>query len=66
MNSIFNPYTTSKYNSLGTGLGLNIAYNCIVNSNKGNIKVKNSTYSYLNKQFTGAEFTIYLDIISKN
>lgn len=40
MNSIFNPYTTSKYNSLGTGLGLNIAYNCIVNSNKGSIKVK--------------------------
>lgn len=57
INSIFEPYTTTKYNSLGTGLGLNIAYTSIASCN-GEIKIKNSTYNYKDETYTGALFTI--------
>ncbi len=60
LDTIFEPYTTSKYNSLGTGLGLNIAYNCIVNINKGFIKAENRSFIYDDKIFTGAKLTITL------
>ena len=62
LDTIFEPYTTSKYNSLGTGLGLNIAYNCIVNVNKGFIKAENSNFTYNNEKFFGAKFTINLQV----
>ena len=60
LDTIFEPYTTSKYNSLGIGLGLNIAYNCIVNINKGFIKAENRSFIYDDKIFTGAKLTITL------
>ena len=58
---IFEPYTTSKNKSLGTGLGLNITYNFIVESMKGEIFVKNTSFTYENKEYKGCEFTIVFD-----
>ncbi|MEA2016972.1 MAG: PAS domain-containing sensor histidine kinase [Campylobacterota bacterium] len=63
INKIFQPYFTTKHQSQGTGLGLNIAYNIIVKSLNGNIEVKNSKYIYNNKQYLGAEFSITLPIL---
>jgi len=64
IDTVFEPYTTTKHKSLGIGLGLNIAYNSIVNIMKGLISVKNISFDYNNKFFNGAEFTIIIK--SKN
>ena len=55
---VFEPYTTSKNKSLGTGLGLNITYNFIVEGMKGEIFVENTNFQYENKKYKGCEFTI--------
>lgn len=57
---IFEPYITTKHKSQGTGLGLNIAYNLVVNGLQGTISAKNCEYTYLNKKYIGAEFKIIL------
>ncbi|KAB7887343.1 PAS domain S-box protein [Poseidonibacter ostreae] len=62
---VFEPYTTSKYQSLGTGLGLNITYNFIVEGMKGKIVVENSNYIYKDKKYKGCEFTITFDSYSR-
>ena len=55
---VFEPYTTSKYKSLGTGLGLNITYNFIVEGMKGEIFVEDTSFEYKNKDYKGCKFTI--------
>jgi len=60
---IFEPYFTTKHKSQGTGLGLNMTYNLIVNGMDGNIEVKNLISTYNNKQYLGAEFTITLHLV---
>jgi len=57
---IFEPYFTTKHKSQGTGLGLHMTYNLIVNGMDGNIEVKNINFNYDNKDYNGAEFTITL------
>ena len=59
---IFEPYFTTKHKSLGTGLGLHMTYNLIVNGMNGKILVDNETFTYLDKLYTGAKFEIILDI----
>jgi signal transduction histidine kinase len=59
---IFEPYFTTKHQSQGTGLGLHMTYNLIVDGMKGSLKVKNTTYEYINKSYTGAEFIISLPL----
>ena len=61
LNKVFEPYTTSKHKSKGTGLGLNITYNFIVLGMKGNISVNNTTYIYKNKELLGCEFLVTFD-----
>ena len=59
---IFEPYFTTKHKSQGTGIGLNMSYNLIVNGMKGMITVENESYSFNNKTHKGAKFTIILPL----
>ena len=59
---IFEPYFTTKHKSIGTGLGLHMTYNLIVNGMNGVILVDNETFTYKDKSYTGAKFEIILDI----
>ena len=58
---IFDPYFTTKHKSKGTGLGLHIAYNIIVDGMKGSLTTTNVTYEYNNKKYKGASFNITLN-----
>jgi signal transduction histidine kinase len=62
MEKIFEPYFTTKHQSQGTGLGLYMTHQIVVDSMKGLISVENVTFEYENKTFTGAEFVITLPI----
>jgi len=55
---VFEPYFTTKHKSQGTGLGLHMSYNLIVNSMKGDIKVYNNYCEFEEKTYKGANFTI--------
>ncbi|RLA84473.1 MAG: histidine kinase [Epsilonproteobacteria bacterium] len=57
---IFEPYFTTKHQSQGTGLGLHMTYNLIVDGMGGTIEAENVIYKYNSKEFAGAEFTISL------
>ncbi len=59
---LYEPYFTTKHQSVGTGLGLPMAYRIIVQRHDGDIKVRNKTFEYNGKMFMGAEFTILLDV----
>jgi len=58
LNSIFNPFFTTKAAGEGTGLGLSISYDIIVNRHNGEILVENF-------QDNGAKFTLKLPIRHK-
>jgi len=62
LTKIFEAYFTTKHQSQGTGLSLNITYNIIKNNLKGDIQVENYEYTYKNERYKGAKFTIILDI----
>jgi signal transduction histidine kinase len=55
LHSIFNPFFTTKAVGQGTGMGLSISYDIIVNRHNGEILVESS-------QGNGAKFTIKLPI----
>lgn len=55
LNSIFNPFFTTKAIGKGTGMGLSISYDTIVNRHNGEILVESS-------QGCGAVFTVKLPI----
>ncbi|MEA3554116.1 MAG: ATP-binding protein, partial [Campylobacterota bacterium] len=59
---IFEPYFTTKHQSQGTGLGLNMTYNLIVDGMNGDIKAQNIEYIYKNNKYKGAQFKILLPI----
>ncbi len=50
LGKIFEPYTTTKHQSQGTGLGMNITYNFIVTSMKGTISAENTKFNYKGKE----------------
>jgi len=62
INNIFEPYFTTKHKSQGTGLGLHMTYNLIVNAMKGNITAKNVEYKYKKNVFKGASFKITIPV----
>ena len=57
---IFEPYFTTKHQSQGTGLGLHMTYNMIIEGMNGTIEANNKTYVYQNNEYVGAEFIITL------
>ena len=59
---IFEPYFTTKHQSQGTGLGLHMTYNLIVDGMGGNIEANNVEFEYDGKDYVGAEFTIKLPL----
>ena len=60
ISKVFEPYFTTKHKFQGTGLGLHMTYNLITEGMKGRIKVSNHTYTYNEKEYTGAQFIIIL------
>ncbi len=57
---IFDPYFTTKHQSRGTGLGLNMTYKLIVEGMQGSIEAHNIEYDYESYNYKGAIFTIKL------
>jgi len=57
---IFEPYFTTKHKSQGTGLGLHMTYNLIVDGMDGTIEVHNVKFKHDSQEYTGAEFVISL------
>ena len=62
INKIFEPYFTTKHQSIGTGIGLYMTNQIISKHLKGMISVKNVNYAYENKKLFGCEFKISLPI----
>ena len=57
---IYEPYFTTKHKSQGTGLGLHMTYNMIVDGMGGGIDIHNSNYEYQGKKYNGVEIIISL------
>ena len=62
MHKVFEPYFTTKHQSQGTGLGLHMTYNFIVDVMQGSIKAHNVSFEYNKQKYFGAEFVISLPI----
>ena len=60
---IFEPYFTTKHTSQGTGLGLHMTYNLIVNGMSGSIEANNVVFTYETNNYEGAEFTIAIPLV---
>jgi len=60
INRVFEPYFTTKDKQQGTGLGLYMVRQIIVESIKGEILVQNVEFKHLDKSYKGAEFIITL------
>ena len=58
MHRIFEPYFTTKHQSVGTGIGLSMTYKMITERLNGTITAENEEYKYNNKNYKGACFKI--------
>lgn len=58
INKVFEPYFTTKHKSIGTGIGLSMAYQIITKHHDAHIFVSNDTFEYNHKIYTGACFSI--------
>ena len=65
INRVFEPYFTTKNQSKGTGIGLYMSREIICKSMNGEISVKNDTFTYNGKTYTGALFKILLQVDSE-
>jgi PAS domain S-box-containing protein len=58
MEKIFEPYFTTKHQSVGTGIGLSMTYKILTEHHNGTIDVHNEKYEYNGKNYKGACFSI--------
>ncbi|MEA3290227.1 MAG: ATP-binding protein [Campylobacterota bacterium] len=63
IDSVFDPYFTTKHKAQGTGIGLYMCKQMIENHMKGTIEVVNEEYLYKDKKYKGASFRITLPLI---
>lgn len=64
VSNIFEPYFTTKHKSQGTGLGLSMTYQLIVEGMGGNIEASNTKLKYDGVEYDGAKFTITLPLVT--
>ena len=62
IDKIFEPYFTTKHQSQGTGLGLYMTHQIVVDNMKGSIKVENCSFEYENIEYFGARFIIKIPL----
>ena len=62
IDKIFEPYFTTKHQSQGTGLGLYMTHQIVVDSMNGKVEVENVEFKYNNKDYKGAKFIISLHL----
>ena len=55
---IFEPYFTTKHQSVGTGIGLSMVYKIIKDRHEQNIEVSNKSFIFENKHYKGACFIL--------
>ena len=63
---IFEPYFTTKHQSIGTGIGLYMSHDIVTNHLKGSISASNKKYIYQDIKYIGAKFTIELSLKNIN
>lgn len=63
LGKVFDPYFTTKHQSIGTGLGLYIVDNIIHDKMKGSIEVSNETFVFNEQSYSGTQFIITLPIL---
>jgi len=66
INKIFDAYFTTKEESGGTGIGLNMSKSIIEKHMNGKLEVSNKNFNYENIIYLGAEFVIYLPLNKTN
>lgn len=58
---LFEPYFTTKHQSVGTGMGLSMVYKIFTEKHNATIKVENVWFEYNQKDYKGACFSIVFD-----
>jgi len=62
---IFEPYFTTKHSSVGTGIGLSMAYKIFTEQHNGTIEVENMWYIYNDKKYKGDCYKIVFEEINQ-
>lgn len=62
IDKIFEPYFTTKHQSQGTGIGLYMTQEILVNHMNGTIQCKNDSFTLDEKEYFGAQFILSIPI----
>ncbi|WP_404317056.1 PAS domain S-box protein [Malaciobacter canalis] len=62
IDKVFEPYFTTKHQSVGTGIGLSLAHQIITEHHNASIEVSNCTFNVNSKEYNGACFNLIFKI----